>query len=64
MAAFLICKLPTEPVCSCPLPTEFNASFAPVMEPLANCRAEIMLPSSASATVPSVTEVYFFVRQS
>ena len=33
MAAFLICKLPTEPDCSWPLPTELSASFAPVMEP-------------------------------
>ena len=30
----------------------------------ASCRAEIMLPSSVSAAVPSVTDVYFLVRQS
>ena len=36
----------------------------PVMEPLASCRAEIMLPSRVSAAVPRVMAVYFCVRQS
>ena len=64
MAAMRTCREPTEPDCSCPLPTEPMASFMPVMEPDASCRAEIRLPSSVSAAVPSVMAVYFFVRQS
>ena len=64
MAAMRTCSDPTEPDCSCPLPTEPMASFMPVMEPDASCRAEIRLPSSVSAAVPSVKAVYFFVRQS
>ena len=64
MAAMRTCSDPTEPDCSCPLPTELSASFMPVMEPLASCRAEIMLPSRVSAAVPRVMAVYFCVRQS
>ena len=64
IAAIWICTEPTEPSRSCPAPTELMASLLPVMMPLGSWRAEIVLPSTVSATVPSVILVYFFVRQS
>ena len=40
------------------------ASLPPVMIPAGSWREEMVFPSSVSATVPSVTEVYLRVRQS
>ena len=40
------------------------ASLLPDITPEGSWREEIMLPSNVFAAVPSVTEVYFLVRQS
>ena len=64
IAAIFTCRLPTDPDCSCPAPTELMASLLPEITPDGSWREEIMLPSSMSAAVPSVTDVYFLVRQS
>ena len=58
IAAIWICREPTEPHFSAPMPTEFMASFEPVIMPLGSWRAEMVFPSSVSATVPSVMAVY------
>ena len=56
MAAIRTCREPTEPDCSCPLPTEPMASFMPVMEPDASCRASMVsLRKPASICVISVS---------
>ena len=64
IAAAFTCRLPTEPFCRCPEPMELSISFVPLIDPDASCRAEMVVPSSVSAAVPSVTLVYLRVRQS
>ncbi len=62
IAAIWICKEPTEPFCNAPMPTELIASFEPVIMPLGSWRAEMVFPSSVSATVPSVMAVYLTLQ--